>query len=364
MRIEKNKSLAAFNTFGFEQRAEYYVEAGTLKDVQEVVHYCKSEQMPLTVIGDGSNVVLVNDLPGMTLRMTSNNIEFDFNTNKADNIARVSADAGVNWHQLVRTCIKKGAHGLENLSLIPGTVGAAPIQNIGAYGVELSASVDQVECVNSQTNERTVFSNADCRFDYRDSLFKQMSQNPPPGAPLSMPAFIITRVEFNLQTAFKPRLSYAALATAVANKGIEKPDAQTVSDLVCEIRQSKLPDPAKLGNAGSFFKNPVVDAATRQRICETWNNVPVYPQANGDFKLAAGWMVEQAGFKGASNPSGHIGAHKDQALVLVNHGGGTGPELLDFADEIKRAVLAKFGVTLEQEPGILPRVEATGGKHA
>lgn len=356
MRIEKNKSLADFNTFGFSQNAEMFVTANSTDAVRETIEHCKKNNFSLTVIGEGSNIVLTGDIPGITMKLGGSRSTFEPTTD--GRAVRVIADAGVSWHQLVLDSIEKAAYGLENLSLIPGTAGAAPIQNIGAYGVELSSCVTQVECIDCATNEIIKFDNSDCDFAYRDSLFKRSTAITVRGtsnaACNTLPRYIITRVEFQLASEFKPQLSYAALANALEAKGVSEPDAQIVSETVIAIRSSKLPDPSKIGNAGSFFKNPVISAEKKNELLDRWPNAPTYPQPDGSHKVAAGWMIETAGWKGKTSSDGKLGVHYQQALVLVNHGGGNGQGLLELADKIQSAVQTMFGVLLEQEPRTLP----------
>ena len=273
MQLEKNKSLIQHNTFGFDSCAEYFVEANNLSDAQEAIDYCKTQNHSLTILGDGSNVVLTGDIPGVTLKMAASNFFLNDkdggsagDSNSEDTI-NVIAEAGVNWHQFVLATIERKAYGLENLSLIPGTVGAAPIQNIGAYGVEIASRLTFVECIDCGTNQLQVFDNAACEFAYRDSLFKRSKPleitSAESKSSIYLPRFLITRVGFSLQREFNAEMSYSALSSELQKRGIEIPDAATVSEIVCQIRQSKLPDPATLGNAGSFFKNPVIGSSQK-----------------------------------------------------------------------------------------------------
>ena len=366
MQLENNKSLTHLNTFGFNTNAEMFVEAHCIADAHEAIEYCKQHGQSLTILGDGSNVVLADDIPGVTLKMSTTTFSIDTGQTTADlndgadeaNNINVVAEAGVNWHQFVLASIEQKAFGLENLSLIPGTVGAAPIQNIGAYGVEVASSLSFVECIDINSNRLQVFDSAACEFAYRDSLFKQSQptrhMKPANTRAYLLPQFLITRVGFSLQRNYSPQLSYSALEHELDKREITNPDAKTVSDLVCEIRRSKLPDPATLGNAGSFFKNPVVSRDQKESILSRWPDAPCYPQADGTSKIAAGWMVEKAGWKGKTVDDGKLGVHDRQALVLVNHGGGDGQGLLKLANDILLSVKDMFGVELEQEPRNLP----------
>lgn len=358
MQLENNKALTDLNTFGFNAKAELFVEARSISDAQEAIEYCKQHRHSLTILGGGSNVVLADDIPGLTLKMATTNFSVDHGQVETTNMIDVVAEAGVNWHQLVLATIEQKAFGLENLSLIPGTVGAAPIQNIGAYGVEVSSSLSFVECIDCNSNQLQVFDSAACEFAYRDSLFKRSEPtyhtHPDNKASYFLPQFLITRVGFKLESEYNPQISYAALANEINTRNIDNPDAATVSSLVCEIRRSKLPDPATLGNAGSFFKNPIVAAHQKDSILSRWPEAPCYPQSDGTTKIAAGWMVEKAGWKGVTVDDGKLGVHDRQALVLVNHGGGNGQGLLKLAGDIRHSVKDMFDVELEQEPLVLP----------
>ncbi|HJE29728.1 MAG TPA: UDP-N-acetylmuramate dehydrogenase, partial [Pseudomonas nitrititolerans] len=252
----------------------------------------------------------------------------------------IEGEAGENWHQLVNWSLDHGFHGLENLSLIPGTLGAAPMQNIGAYGVELCDVFDSLDALDRTTGEVCRFDRETCRFAYRDSLFKQQAGR-----------FVILRVRLRLSTQPVPRLDYAPLAAAWAATGLSRPDSRVISQLVCQIRRSKLPDPAQLGNAGSFFKNPLLQADQAAALLATWPAVPHYPQTDGSVKLAAGWLIEQAGWKGHCRD--RVGVHREQALVLVNLGGARGADVMALAGDIQRDVQAKFGVQLEMEPQLV-----------
>ncbi len=370
MQLERNKPLNAYNTFGFNTKAEMFVEAQSIAQAQEAIEYSKKNALSLTILGDGSNVVLTDDIPGLTLKMATSAFFIDhhqpgaaaIDDNKAsdNNTCSVIAEAGVNWHQFVLATIEQQAFGLENLSLIPGTVGAAPIQNIGAYGVEISSSLSFVECIDCESNQLQVFDRDNCEFAYRDSIFKRSPPlqlgNAGFTPQFKQPRFLITRVGFTLQKQFEPQLSYAALANEIALRNLDKPDAQTVSNIVCDIRRSKLPDPAKLGNAGSFFKNPIISLTIQQDIQKHWPDAPCYPQADGTIKIAAAWLLETAGWKGKKVAGGTLGVHDKQALVLVNHGGGNGQALIELATEIKNSVKDMFGIELEQEPRTLPEI--------
>lgn len=338
MNLQSNKSLLSFNTLRFDSLAEHFVEANGLSDIKEAITMARNKGWPLFVLGGGSNVVLPEKIPGLTLRMCNQAITMPIDNTGEDSTVRLCAEAGVNWHQLVLTCLDRKAHGLENLSLIPGTVGAAPIQNIGAYGAELCDSFESLNAVDVETLDLVTLSREDCEFGYRDSIFKNHARN----------RFVICNVTFRLSKHFEPRTDYRSLQDEIESRALQTPDARTISQLICEIRSSKLPDPAMLGNAGSFFKNPVLTDAQLESIRSSWPEAPLYLQSDGSYKIAAGWMIEKAGWKG--HQRGAIGVHAKQALVLTHTGGSKAADLLTLASEIKSSVQELFDVELEQEP--------------
>ena len=283
-------------------------------------------------------MVLTRDLPGLVVRPTSRSIDY-YPPDRAGRV-RVSVDAGVGWHELVLDTLSRGLGGLENLSLIPGTVGAAPVQNIGAYGVELADRLDAVEAWHRPSGELRRLDLGACRFAYRDSLFKRQ-----PGE------FVIIRVHLNLSDRLPVVTHYQALARHLAETGIHSPGYREVSDAVIAIRQAKLPDPALLGNAGSFFKNPSVSSEQADRLRREHPTLAHYAEPDGRVKLAAAWLIENLGYKGVTR--GGVGVHRDQALVLVHHGGSNGSALLALADEIADAVFDHYAVRLVPEPIIL-----------
>jgi UDP-N-acetylmuramate dehydrogenase len=251
----------------------------------------------------------------------------------------VEAEAGEPWHPFVQWCLRQGLNGLENLSLIPGTVGAAPMQNIGAYGVEIKDVFAGLTALDRHTGQLRDFSVQECGFAYRDSLFKREAGR-----------WLILRVRFALHRTLQAHLDYGPVRQRLLEQGIEQPTGQAISDAICSIRREKLPDPAELGNAGSFFKNPVVGATLAERIRERYPHLVAYPQANGQVKLAAGWLIEQAGWKGYRE--GDAGVHRLQSLVLVNHGQATGAQLHALACKIQADIHERFGVMLEMEPNL------------
>lgn len=381
MNITENKSLQSLNTFGFRQQAQYYAELAGPEDVLEALAYCRQNNLQITVIGDGSNLVVADDIPGLTVRMVSKSITdyrlaeqspkvsatVDTSPDASGQDILIRADAGINWHSFVMDTLDRAAFGLENLALIPGTVGAAPVQNIGAYGIELSECLQEVHCIDMLEGVERILSRDECNFAYRDSLFKRscagnadhttsskQSANAAMTRGNNTPQYMITSVVFNLSADFQPNLSYQALQSVVEQNDIESLSAKKLAQLVCELRQSKLPDPAKLGNAGSFFKNPTLDAEAGKQFTKTWPKAPAFKQADGSIKIAAGWLIEQTGWRGRDHASGRVGIYDKQALVLVNHGDGQADELLELADTVREDVQKTFGVLLEQEPRTIP----------
>jgi UDP-N-acetylmuramate dehydrogenase len=281
-------------------------------------------------------VILPESLPGATLLI---NIQGQEITSSDEENSWLSVGAGVNWHELVAWTLEHHLPGLENLALIPGTVGAAPIQNIGAYGVEIGEFIDSIEAFDSAAHAIVTLPQKACQFAYRDSYFKQNPKR-----------FIVTKVVFKIPVSWQARLQYADLAKQFANTSTT-PTAKQIFDAVCAIRSKKLPDPALIGNAGSFFQNPIVDKNQYELLIKQFPDLVSYPDRQEKRKLAAGWLIDQCGFKGKR--VGSVGVYENQALVLVNHGGGTSTDILDLAKNIQEEVLDKFGVRLEIEPNIL-----------
>lgn len=335
--IEENRSLKPFNTFSVEARARRYAEAHNDLDVREAVATAARLRLPLRVLGGGSNLLLITDVRALVLRLVSRGIRV-----LSDDGEQVvlEAEAGEPWHPFVLHSLELGLAGLENLSLIPGTVGAAPIQNVGAYGVEISDVFAGLTALDRETGELCEFDAQACAFAYRDSLFKQ-----------SAGRFVILRVRFSLRRTARLQLDYGPLRQWLQQAGVDTPTPRDVSRAVCAIRSEKLPDPQVLGNAGSFFKNPLVPAALAGELKAHFPGLAAYPQAGGQVKLAAGWLIEQAGWKGFRD--GDAGVHKLQALVLVNYGQASGMQILNLARRIQADVAARFGVELEIEPNVI-----------
>lgn len=334
--IQSDVSLKPFNSFGVEVKAQRFAQAHSDDDVREALAYCADQQLPLLVIGGGSNLLLTTDIQALVLRMATRGIRL-----LSDDGQRVvvEAEAGETWHPFVQWTLDQGLSGLENLSLIPGTVGAAPMQNIGAYGVEIKDVFVGLTALDRQTGELRDFDLHQCQFAYRDSLFKHQAGR-----------WLILRVRFALNRVDHLHLEYGPVRQRLSEQGIEQPTARDVSRAICSIRSEKLPDPAVLGNAGSFFKNPVVSAVLAAQIKQSHPGLVGYPQADGQVKLAAGWLIEQAGWKGFRDAD--AGVHRLQSLVLVNYGTATGLQLLELARRIQRDIAERFGVELEMEPNL------------
>ncbi len=341
--MEKNKSLRhgvslkSFNTFGIDVKAEVF--AG-FESEDELVYLLDSNQgeLPVLILGGGSNVLFTKDYNGLVLK---NNIPGVRLIDEDDDHFIVEAGSGVVWHDFVLWCISNGYQGVENLSLIPGCVGAAPIQNIGAYGVELKNTFKSLRAVDKATGNVVSFNRDACNFGYRDSIFKRSMKN----------KLVITSVQFSLNKKYDLNLSYGAIEQELKNMGVGVPGIRDVSEAVCNIRRSKLPDPRQIGNAGSFFKNPEVESVRFESIKNDFPGIVAYPTHTGSYKLAAGWLIEQCGWKGKR--VGNTGSHKDQALVLVNYGNATGNEILDLAMNIQSSVKEKFGIIIEPEVNII-----------
>ena len=337
LNVEADVSLQPFNTFGVATRARYLAHAHNDAEVGEALQAAKRLQLPLLVIGGGSNLLLTGDVEALVLRMASRGLRI---VSSQGDAVLVEAEAGEPWHPFVQWTLEQGLQGLENLSLIPGTVGAAPMQNVGAYGVEIKDVFAGLTALDRHSGELREFSLDECQFAYRDSRFKREAGR-----------WLILRVRFALARAGALRLDYGPLRQRLAEQGVGEPTASDVSRAICSIRSEKLPDPAVLGNAGSFFKNPLVSADLAARLRVEHADLVAYPQADGQVKLAAGWLIEKAGWKGFRD--GDAGVHRQQALVLVNYGGATGAQLLALARRIQADIQARFGVSLEIEPNIL-----------
>ena len=331
--------LTGCNTLGLPARAACFADIGSTGSLRALIASGRLRGGgPVLVLGGGSNLVLTRDWPGWVLHMAIAGREY---LGVAGGAHRVRAGAGENWHDFVRWTLDMGWPGLENLSLIPGSVGAAPIQNVGAYGVELADRFDCLEAVSLVDGELRRFDREACRFGYRDSVFKQCEAG----------RWAIVSVIFRLPLKWEPAIRYGELARELDARGLAEPDASAISDAVVDIRRRKLPDPAQLGNAGSFFKNPVVDAETLSRLQADCPDMPHHPLGGGGAKLAAGWLIDRCGWKGRN--LGPAGCYERQALVLVNRGGATGADIMRLAAAIQRDVRDRFGIELEPEPRVV-----------
>lgn len=332
--VQQQVDLRGYNSLGITERAEHLVEINCERELVAALAMAAEHGWPVTVLGGGSNVVVSGSLPGLVIVMRSRGRRV---LRREPDALLIEGEAGENWHELVNWTLDLGLYGLENLSLIPGTLGAAPVQNIGAYGVELQDVFHGLDALDRVTGEILQFDRAACQFAYRESVFKQL-----PGR------YVILRVRLILRRHAQVRVDYAPLDTAWEATGLQLPDPRVVARLVCQIRQSKLPDPAVLGNAGSFFKNPLVTLQQLNALKALYPGIPHYLQPDGRYKVAAGWLIDQAGWKGVRD--GSVGVHARQALVLVNHGGARGEDILSLARRISDDVHARFGLELEMEP--------------
>ncbi len=334
LNIKENFKLLNYNTFGIDAVAAHYVQLDSAGDYAALVRSGLLQRHPFFVLGGGSNVVLPDRYEGTVVHPANKGIRL---IDRQNGICLVEAEAGEVWADFVDRCISNGWFGLENLAGIPGTVGAAPVQNVGAYGKEAKDVIERTHIVDIESGEERWVTAEECQFGYRWSRFKGDWRN----------RFLIDRVVFRLSDTFVPDLGYKALATALADRGLQQPTARQLADTVTAVRDSKLPNPKEIGSAGSFFKNPIVSAADYERIKADCPDVVAYATADGGYKLAAGWMIEHCGWKGRS--LGPVGVYEKQALVLVNRGGCNGGDVRRLADTIIADVEARFGVKLECE---------------
>ena len=334
--IHKNYSLKSYNTFGLNYKSEFFI---SINSENEAINLFKNEGAvikPVMTLGRGSNILFTGNYKGTIIHPEISGINIEEKT--ADYVI-VSAGAGVDWDFFVGWTVDNGFGGVENLSLIPGTVGAAPIQNIGAYGVEVKDTIEKVRAVGIDNGSVREFSKNECRFGYRSSIFKNELKG----------RYFITSIFFKLTTNPSPNLAYGSLAGEVT--GLGGASLKNIREAVIKIRRSKLPDPEVIGNAGSFFKNPVVDISTAETLRKRYPQIPCYDDSSGGIKLAAGWLIEQCGWKGKR--SGNTGVHEKQALILVNYGGANGKEILNLSEEIRKSVWYKFEVELEREVEVI-----------
>lgn len=337
--MHENFSLKPYNTFGVDAKARYFSEVHSTEELIEALNNSLTQTLPLLFLGGGSNILLTKDFEGLAIKLNLKGIHEDF---ISDNEVLVIAKSGENWHEFVMFCLDRNYGGLENLSLIPGNVGTSPMQNIGAYGTEIKDTFVSCTVLNLVNLQLETFNLEQCRFGYRDSIFKQEGK----GKYVILDvAFKLTRKNHHIKT------EYGAIQSELEHLGIEKPTIQDVSRAVINIRQSKLPDPKEIGNAGSFFKNPTIPLPQFEILKENFPQIPGY--TNGDFvKVPAGWLIEQCGWKGKQ--TGNVASHQLQALVIINATGmATGQEIFDFSTEIIHSVNEKFGIELEREVNII-----------
>jgi UDP-N-acetylmuramate dehydrogenase len=338
MRILENHSLKKLNTFGIDASARYFAEFSSVDEIREILSDPQFSKTNRLVLGGGSNLLFTKNFDGIVLKNNLKGIEL---IKEDAEFYYIRSAAGEVWHEFVMHCIKNNYSGLENLSLIPGNVGASPMQNIGAYGVEIKDHFHELEAFHIEDKNLQTFNNAECKFGYRESVFKRELKD----------QFIITSVTFKLRKQPLFNTSYGAIETELAAMGVKEKSIQAISKAVCNIRSSKLPNPAEIGNAGSFFKNPEVVRGKYEFLKLQYPAIVGYDLENGNVKLAAGWLIEQSGWKGKT--FGDAGVHKLQALVLVNYANAKGNEIFDLSQKIMDSVKEKFGVELEREVNII-----------
>ena len=335
MNIQENISLKNYNTFGVSVNAKRFVSVISFYHLQQLLKIEKD----FFLISGGSNMLLTKNIENLVLHIDIKGISID---KEDDDFVYITVNAGENWHEFVLWCISQNFGGIENLSLIPGNVGTSPIQNIGAYGTEVKDTITKVEALEIETGKLHTFSNAECNFGYRNSVFKNELKG----------KFVLTSVSFKLtKKNHKLNTSYGAIETELQHNNISNPTIKDVSDAVIAIRKSKLPDPKEIGNSGSFFKNPVISKNEFDKLKAKFPNIPSYMISENEVKVPAGWLIEQAGFKGKR--FGETGVHEKQALVLVNHGNATGKEIYELAKKIQETVLKMFNINLEIEVNII-----------
>lgn len=338
MHVRENVSLQPYNTFGLSATARYFAEVDSAENLQILLQDPTYRALPRLILGGGSNVLLTGNFDGLVLRIVIPGIDV---VGQDTRHVWLRVGAGVSWHELVTYTLRENYAGLENLSLIPGSVGASPMQNIGAYGVEIKDVFEELEAVDLETGTLRTVSHAECRFGYRESIFKHDWKG----------RYVIVSVTFRLDRVPTFHTGYGDIQKTLAEMGVTELSIQAVSEAVVRIRRSKLPDPADLGNAGSFFKNPEIPTVQFDALKARYPDLPGYPTSDTTVKVPAGWLIEQSGWKGKR--LGDAGMHARQALVLVNYGGATGADLLAVARQVQDAVRAKFGIELSAEVNVV-----------
>ncbi len=330
--IRSDYNLQPFHTFAVESQARYFADFHSLEELKSLLQ--KFPEMPKLILGGGSNVLFTQDFEGLVLRNQILGIQ---KTQEDQNHVWLRVGAGENWHEFVLYCLERNYAGIENLSLIPGTVGAAPMQNIGAYGVEIKEVIASVEAFSLSNHQIKTFSKAECAFGYRESIFKHEAKD----------QYVITHVNLRLNKYPTFNTSYGAIQQTLEEMQVKELSIRAISQAVCQIRQSKLPDPKEIGNAGSFFKNPEIPIKQFEALQEQFPDIVSYPVNENLIKVPAGWLIDRAGWKGQR--FGQIGVHPQQALVLVNYGGGSGQAILALSQKIQQSILEKFGISLQRE---------------
>jgi UDP-N-acetylmuramate dehydrogenase len=336
--IRENVPLKPFNTFGIDASARYFAAFNSIAELQNLLDDEIVRNSKRLVLGGGSNMLLTKNFDGIVLKNEIKGFEL---LSEDENYYYVKSNAGEIWHQFVMHCIQQNYAGIENLALIPGCVGASPMQNIGAYGIEIKDVFESLEAVHIHDKIIKTFTNEECKFGYRESVFKREEKD----------QWVITSVTFRLRKRAVLNTSYGAIETELDNMNVDNVTIKDVAQAVINIRTSKLPDPKLIGNAGSFFKNPVVPMSHYKKILEHHNNAPCFPINENEVKVPAGWLIEKTGWKGKN--LGHYGVHTMQALVLVNYGGATGKEIYDLSTSIIDDVKSEFGIELEREVNII-----------
>jgi len=338
MTIQQNVSLKPYNTFGFEVTANFFVEIQSIEELKNILRDTDYQSVDKLFLGGGSNILLTKNYEGLVVKINLKGINKVFENNAQ---IHIQAGAGEVWHELVMYCVENQYAGMENLSLIPGTVGAAPMQNIGAYGVEIKDIFEELQALNLETLEIETFKLNDCHFGYRESIFKHQFKG----------KYVITSVTFKLNKEPVFKVAYGDIQKTLEEMKVTELSIKAISDAVVSIRKSKLPDPADIGNSGSFFKNPEIPKVQYDDLKVKFENIRSYPINETTVKVPAGWLIEQAGWKGFRD--GQIGVHARQALVLVNYGGGTGEQIKALSTKIQASILEEFGISLSTEVNLI-----------
>lgn len=338
MELQHNKSLKSLNTFAIDAKSRYYAEFHSVDELRDLIETRNQHSFPLIVLGGGSNILFTKDYDGLVLKNELKGIQI---VKEDDRHIYIKAMAGENWHQFVMYCIDQNLAGIENLSLIPGNVGASPMQNIGAYGVEIKDVFHELEAFDKEDKVIRMFTNNDCEFGYRESVFKNRLKD----------RFIILSVTYRLNWEPQFNISYGAIKQELDNMNVKDLSIKAISQAVINIRSSKLPDPKQIGNAGSFFKNPTISISQYKSLIKEWPSMPSYPVNEEIIKVPAGWLIEQCGWKGYRN--GDAGCYPKQALVLVNYGNSSGQQILHLSEQIIESVQSKFHIKLEREVNII-----------